>query len=380
MINCAKCGWVTVPEEDLPVKLPEIEAYEPTEDGQSPLSKIENFVNCQCPKCGGPAKRETDTMPNWAGSDWYYLAYCLFEDVNQPILGKENIFLKNKKILSEWMPVDVYIGGDEHNTLHLLYSRFIYQFLYDLEVMPANIREPYDKRVSHGVILGPDGLRMSKSRGNVVVPESVADKYGVDVLRLYLMFMGPFESVMAWNEKTLMGVKRFLDRLTVFVEKQKGNKESSESSLKLLNRTIKGVTQDMENFGFNTVVAKLMEAINKTERLEPGDLKSLVKLIAPMAPYVAEELWQKLGEKESIHSSQWPEYDEIIDDGDLIKIPVAINGKVRDQFEVKQQESQNESDIISKALKLDKITAWVSGKQIVKKIYVPGKMLNLVVR
>lgn len=380
MIDCPKCGWVTVPEEELPLRLPEVEAYEPTADGQSPLSKIESFVNCRCPKCGGPAKRETDTMPNWAGSDWYYLAYCLFEDINKPLPGKENIFVKNKEILSEWMPVDVYIGGDEHNTLHLLYSRFIYQFLHDLGVMPAHIREPYDKRVSHGVILGPDGFRMSKSRGNVVVPESVADKYGVDVLRLYLMFMGPFESVMAWNEKTLIGVKRFLDRLTIFVEKQKDNKESSERSLRLLNKTIEGVTQDLENFGFNTVVAKLMEAINKIDKLSREDLKKLIKLIAPLAPYTAEELWHKLGEKESVHGSDWPEYDQKMDDNEVIKVPVAVNGKVRDQLEVDQEESQNASKMISRALELDKIKTWVEGKEIVKEIYVPGKMLNLVVR
>jgi leucyl-tRNA synthetase len=319
-------------------------------------------------------------MPNWAGSDWYYLAYCLFEDINKPLPGKENIFVKNKEILSEWMPVDVYIGGDEHNTLHLLYSRFIYQFLHDLGVMPAHIREPYDKRVSHGVILGPDGFRMSKSRGNVVVPESVADKYGVDVLRLYLMFMGPFESVMAWNEKTLIGVKRFLDRLTIFVEKQKDSKESSERSLRLLNKTIEGVTQDLENFSFNTVVAKLMEAINKIDKLSREDLKKLIKLIAPLAPYTAEELWHKLGEKESVHGSDWPEYDQKVDDNEMIKVPVAVNGKVRDQLEVDQEESQNASKMISRALELDKIKTWVEGKEIIKEIYVPGKMLNLVVR
>ncbi len=380
MIKCAKCGWVPVPEEDLPVRLPEVTAYEPTEDGQSPLSKIESFINCKCPKCGGEAKRETDTMPNWAGSDWYYLAYCFFEDINNPLPGKDNIFLKNEKVLAEWLPVDVYIGGDEHNTLHLLYSRFIYLFLYDLGVLPKGIREPYDKRVSHGVILGPDGLRMSKSRGNVVVPETIIDKYGVDVLRLYLMFMGPFESVMAWNEKTLMGVKRFLDRLEVFVEKQKNQQESNKGSLRIINLTIKGVTQDLENFSFNTAVARLMEAINKIDSLEAKDLKKLVKLVAPLAPYTAEELWNRLGEKESVHGSIWPDYDQKIDGKSEIKLPIAVNGKVRDQLVLSQEESQNESEVIARAKRRERVMVWLSGKEVVREVYVPGKMLNLVVR
>jgi len=393
MIFCKKCGWVPVPEEDLPVVLPEVEAYEPTDDGQSPLSKIETFVKCQCPLCGGEARRETDTMPNWAGSDWYYLAYCFANKINnqETITKKQNskikaddmfidIFSDSQEELKKWLPVDVYIGGDEHNTLHLLYSRFIYLFLDEIGVMPKNIPEPYFKRISHGVILGPDNQRMSKSKGNVVIPETVADKYGVDVLRLYLMFMGPFTGTMAWNEKTLMGVKRFLDRFNSFIDKQiKLKSDSSQDTKVIVNKTIKGVGSDLDNLGFNTAIAKLMEAINKIEVVDKEDLKKLVLLFAPLAPYSAEEAWQKLGGKGSVHQQRWPDYKEELTKSNKFILPVAINGKLRERLEIDGDKAEDKEYLMKKVLSNNKLNKWLRGAKVKREILVPGKMLNLVV-
>ncbi|MBU3935527.1 leucine--tRNA ligase, partial [Patescibacteria group bacterium] len=396
MINCPKCKWVSVPEKDLPVRLPEVEAYQPTSTGESPLADIKEFVNCKCPVCGGEARRETDTMPNWAGSDWYFLAYCFAKKLknNNEILKRVqddthdvfiDIFSDSQEELKKWLPVDVYIGGDEHNTLHLLYSRFIVNFLYDIGVSP--VAEPYDKRLSHGVILGPDNQRMSKSKENVIMPEVVADKYGVDVLRLYLMFMGPFEGTMAWNEKTLMGVKRFLDKFEKFIEKQVKNmaEASGEEVKKILNKTILGVSKDLEAFSFNTAVAKQMEMVNKLQvasqksQVKKEDIEKMIKMLAPLAPYVAEEMWQLLGEKDSVHVSRWPEVEEKYLKEDKITIPVAINGKVRGEFQVESQKLQDEKGILEVAKKLEAVQKWTEGKKIVKEIYVPGKMINLVI-
>ena len=408
--TCAKAsagkenaGWVPVSEIDLPIVLPEVEAYEPTEDGKSPLSKINSFVKCKCPICGGDAQRETDTMPNWAGSDWYYLAYCFANKINKdktPLIpldkgGRNSVDLKlasddafvdifsdSLKEIKKWCPVDVYIGGDEHNTLHLLYSRFVYQFLYDLGAVPKEIPEPYYKRISHGVILGSDNQRMSKSKGNVIVPETVADKYGVDVLRLYLMFMGPFESTMAWNENTLMGVKRFLDRFCQFIDKQiELNTDSNYKSLVIINKTILGVSEDLENFGFNTAVAKLMEAVNKADVVGIVELKKLILLLSPFAPYTTEELWHRLTtrEDESVHMSHWPIADVQYLIAETIRIPVAINGKVRDELELSNDVLQKTCDVVRAAKDLEKIKQWIGDAKIVKEIYVSGKMVNFVV-
>ncbi len=373
MVYCEKDGWQPVEENDLPVMLPEIEKYEPTDDGQSPLSKVKEFVNTRCPVCGGKAKRESDTMPNWAGSDWYFLRYI---DPNN------DIEISSKEKLEKWLPVDFYIGGDEHNTLHLLYSRFIYQFLYDLGVVPSEYPEPYVKRVSHGVILGMDGQRMSKSRGNVVVPESVAERYGVDVLRLYLMFMGPFESTMAWNENTLIGVKRFLERFEKYIKKEaeKGVKRSNVESMSILHKSIADISRDLEELSFNTAIAKLMKAINNLGDLDRDGIKDLIKLIAPMAPYTAEELWSELGERESVHKESWPKYNEKYLVEEEIKIPVAINGKVREVILIDKNEIDNKDEIFNQARKSKKIEALIKGKEVKKQIYVSGKMLNLVLR
>jgi leucyl-tRNA synthetase len=376
MVYCEEHGWVPVPEEELPIKLPEVEAYEPTDDGKSPLSKIKEFVETTCPVCGKPAKRETDTMPNWAGSDWYFLRY---------IDPHNNVKLAQFDLLKKWMPVDVYIGGDEHNTLHLLYSRFIYQFLNDIGAVPKEIVEPYFKRLSHGVILGPDNQRMSKSHGNVIVPEVVADKYGVDVVRMYLMFMGPFDGTMAWNEKTLMGVKRFLDRLEKYINEHINvSSDSSHETKLLINKLILGVTRDIEEFGFNTAIAKMMEGLNKISNdkllVSNEDLKVLVKLLAPFAPYTTEELWSKLGNGSSVHAAVWPVGEEKYLIEDKIKIAVAVNGKVRSEIEIDSRTKDDQQQILGIAKGDEKIKQWIDGKEVIREIYIPGKMVNLVIK
>jgi leucyl-tRNA synthetase len=374
MIKCPKCGWVPVPEDQLPVVLPEVEAYEPTDDGQSPLSKMDSFVKVKCPTCGGEAQRETDTMPNWAGSDWYFLRYI------DPYNDAE---IASMDLMKYWSPVDVYIGGDEHNVLHLLYSRFIYKFLWETGVVPKEYPEPYIKRLSHGVILGPDNQRMSKSKGNVIVPETVADKYGVDVVRMYLMFMGPFDSTMAWNEKTLMGVKRFLDRFEKYIKSQtQDNAASSKEVSLIINKLIDGVTGDLNNFKYNTAVAKMMEALNGLTnvkfQISKEDIKTLVRLLAPFAPYLSEELYS-LFEKNSVHASEWPKAEAKYLSDEEVVIAIAINGKVRSEIKI-DSEKQNEKEEILKLAKQDKkVIKWIGDKRIAKEIYVVGKMINFVI-
>jgi leucyl-tRNA synthetase len=383
MIYCEEHGWQPVPEDQLPVVLPDVEFYEPTDTGESPLSTISNWVDTVCPICGKPARRETDTMPNWAGSDWYYVRYT---DPNNDTV------LASPEKLKYWMPVDIYVGGDEHTTLHLLYSRFIYKFLYDIGTVPTS--EPYFKRVPHGVILGPDNQRMSKSRGNVIIPEVVAGNYGVDVVRMYLMFMGPFDATMAWNENTLMGVKRFADRFSNWIEKQieanKQNKNSIVSSkdvLLIINKLIKGVSEDLSNFKFNTAIAKTMEALNDLSVL-PGyvtqnDIKTLIKLIAPFTPYLSEELWSQVRSENdsiSVHKANWPVADEKYLIEETIKVAVAVNGKVRDEIEISQNIKDNQTEVLKIAKETEKVQNWIGGKEVVKEIYVPGKMVNLVIK
>ena len=394
-------GWYPVEDKTLPIVLPEVKAYEPTDDGKSPLSKIESFTKCKCPVCGEDAQRETDTMPNWAGSDWYFLGYILADKINK---GKvafakatadrsdtvNDVFSDSQKELKYWSPVDIYIGGDEHNVLHLLYSRFIYKFLWELGVLPKEISEPYYKRISHGVILGPDNQRMSKSRGNVIIPETVADKYGVDVTRMYLMFMGPFDSTMAWNEKTLMGVKRFLDRYEKFIDQticQSNDQTVSSNEVgMIINKTIKGVTEDLGAFKYNTAIAKMMEMINSLSvvqsiSLSVGDIKKITKLLAPLAPYTTEELYSRFDDG-SIHSTDWPEVEEKYLVDKEIKVMVAINGKVRDQLIINNEELKidNKEEIIKRAKELEQIKKWIGDKKILNEIYVTGKMVNLVLQ
>ena len=310
------------------------------------------------------------------------------------------MFSQNIEILKKWMPVDVYIGGDEHNTLHLLYSRFIYQFLHGLGVVPEGIPEPYYKRISHGVILGPDGTRMSKSRENVIVPGDITPRFGVDVLRTYLMFMGPFDNTMPWNEKTLVGVKRFLDKFYEYISLQilalngqsTGKPDSSDQVKVIINKLIEGVTGDLESFKYNTAIAKMMETLNKlragkcpsssgASELGGEDLKSFIRLLAPFAPYMTEELYSRISDEAelSVHVCSWPEADEKYLADTNVTIPVAINGKRRSQIEVDSQQVNNETEVIEMAMKNEGIVKWIEGKEVVRKIYVPGKMVNLVI-
>ena len=372
MVHCEQCGWVSVPEEQLPVRLPEVEKYEPTDTGESPLAKVEWWVNTTCPSCGGPARRETDTMPNWAGSDWYFLRYC---DPHNPQR------LADQEKLRYWMPVDVYIGGDEHNTLHLLYSRFIYQFLYDLGVVPVEIPEPYIRRLSHGVILGPDGSRMSKSRGNVVEPDTVIKQHGVDVLRTYLLFMGPFDATMPWNERTLMGVKRFLQKFMRFIKENCSNpRQSDRKSRALVNQLARVVGEDLAAFKYNTAIAKMMETLNTLSaggRIALPELRKLVQIIAPFAPFHAEDAWHLLGGKGSVHATLWPEYDPTLVVDELLEIPVQVNGRLRGVLQV--DPAASEQEVLEKAAAMESVARFLSRGSLKKVVYVAGKTVNFVI-
>lgn len=373
MVYCDVCGWQPVKEEDLPIVLPDVKEYEPTDTGESPLSKIDSFVKTKCPLCGGEARRETDTMPNWAGSDWYFLRYI---DPNN------DIEICSKEKMKYWMPVDLYLGGDEHNTLHLLYSRFIYRFLNKIGAVLD--KEPYLKRISHGVILGPDNQRMSKSRGNVIVPETVADKYGVDVMRLFLMFLGPFNSTMAWNEKTLVGIKRFLERFEKYIKNQIDSKSvSDEKTYLLINKTVKAVEEDINLFKFNTAIAKMMELLNilGDKKIGKEEVKKMLILIAPFAPYLSEGLWNLIKtdkDPKSIHACIWPKISEgdILIEEDIL-LPVSIGGKVRGKILVPINIDQEElMEMIRKDKSLNK---WIEGKDLIKVFYVKGKIINIVI-
>ncbi len=373
MVDCSKCGWVTVPEEQLPVVLPEVEKYQPTDNGESPLANIFDWVKTTCPKCGGEAKRETDTMPNWAGSDWYFLRYC--DNKNEKVLA-------DMEKMKYWLPVDVYVGGDEHNTLHLLYSRFIYQFLYDLGAVPKEIPEPYKKRLSHGVILAPDGRRMSKSKGNVIAPEAMIEKYGTDVVRTYMMFMGPFDATMAWNERSLVGVKRFVERFFDFVTRNVGNNESDDNAKILVNKLVKVAGEDLGEFKFNTVVARLMETINNLTKegvqISKEDLGKMVIVLSVFAPLVTEELWSLLGNTGSVHTALWPVVDEKYLVENEINLSVAINGKMRGVIKVAPD--AEEGIVVELAKKEANVTKYLFEGELVKTIYVKGRTLNFVVK
>lgn len=373
-------GWVAVPEKDLPVVLPEVEKYQPTDTGESPLANIKEWIDAKCPKCGGVAKRETDTMPNWAGSDWYFLRYCD---------AKNNQVLADMERMKYWLPVDVYIGGDEHNTLHLLYSRFIYQFLWDLGVVPKEYPEPYKKRLSHGVILAPDGKRMSKSKGNVIAPEEMIEKYGADVVRTYMMFMGPFDATMAWNERSLVGVKRFIDRLYDYVSQEPKNSRTQEieteqdlsKSKILVNKLVKVAGEDLGNFKFNTVVARLMETLNNLTKEElqisKEDLEKMVIVLSVFAPFVSQELWTVLGGEGSVHSQSFPKAEEKYLLNETMTLAVQVNGKVRGIIQTEPE--ANEETVVAEAKKIEKIAKYLSEGEVKKVIYIKGKALNFVV-
>ncbi|MDO5707437.1 MAG: leucine--tRNA ligase [Andreesenia angusta] len=370
MVHCDSCGWVPVPEEELPVVLPEVESYEPSDDGESPLSKIDNWVNTECPNCKKAAKRETDTMPQWAGSSWYFLRYI------DPNNDKE---FANRDKLDYWMPVDWYNGGMEHTTLHLLYSRFWYKFLYDLDLVPG--KEPYNKRTSHGMILGENNEKMSKSRGNVVNPDEVVEEFGADTLRLYEMFIGDFEKSVSWSENGVKGCRRFLERVwklqDILVE---GNEYSKELESNF-HKTIKKVSQDYENMKYNTGIASLMTLlndINSNGKLNKEEFKTFLILLNPVSPHITEELWEIAGFEGYLNETTWPIWDEEKTIDDIIEMAVQVNGKVRGIIEISKEASKEEAN--EKALSNDKVKSFIEGKNIVKEIYVPGRIYNIVVK
>ncbi len=368
IIHCDKCGMVPVPEKDLPVELPDVESYEPTETGESPLAAITDWVNVKCPKCGGPAKRETDTMPNWAGSSWYFYRYCDPHNDKAPA---------DKKILEYWMPVDFYDGGAEHTTLHLLYSRFWHKFLNDIGVVPG--KEPYAARRNHGMLLGEGGVKMSKSLGNVINPNDIVEKYGADVLRLYLLFVGPYEGTSEWSDRAVQGVNRFVRKLwDYFFENVEKNTECDKTVENELNKLIKKIGENIPERRFNTSVAALMEFFNKVNKkpISKDCLKKLALIVAPMIPHVAEEFWEAVGGTESVHIQNWPEIKEIAAEKE-VEIPIMVNGRVRGTIVVNTGEE--EATVKEKALSQENVARFMEGKKIKKFIYIPGKVVNVVV-
>jgi len=370
IINCDKCGYVPVDEKDLPIELPDVEHYEPTDTGASPLANITDWVNVKCPKCKGEAKRETDTMPNWAGSSWYFLRYT------DPDNDKELASMKNLKY---WLPVDLYNGGAEHTTLHLLYSRFWHKFLYDIEAVP--IDEPYKVRVHHGMILAPDGQKMSKSRGNVVSPDTIVSKYGADTFRLYLMFMGEYDQVKSWSDKNLMGIKRFLDRIWGYVNNISLSEKTSDEHLSVLHQTIKKIDSDIERRSFNTTISHLMVLFNElqtSDQVTKNTLSEVVRLLAPFAPHLAEEIWQiVLKNKTSIHLEKWPQYDakHILQAG--IVVGIQVNGRVRAELEIVGK--MTEDNIKEKVLAMPQVKKYIGDNTVKKFIYVKNKIVSIVI-
>lgn len=369
IIWCDKCGWVPVPEDQLPLTLPNVDSYEPTENGESPLAKITDWVNTTCPCCGAPAKRETDTMPQWAGSSWYFLRYM---DPNN------NDALASKEAMEYWGPVDWYNGGMEHTTLHLLYSRFWHKFLYDIGVVPT--KEPYAKRTSHGMILGENGEKMSKSRGNVVNPDEIVETYGADTMRLYEMFIGDFEKAAPWSPKSIKGCRRFVERVWNLFEKVEDGEEYSKQHEVLINKTIKKVGEDIENLKANTAIAAMMSMVNDfyDKGINKAEYKTLLKLVCPFAPHVAEELWSMLGETSVLSLESWPEYDENKTQESSVQIAVQVNGKLRATISLPVDCEQQLA--IDTALADEKVQKAVEGKNIVKTIVVKNKIVNLVVK
>ncbi len=369
IIHCEKCGEVPVPVKDLPVELPMVEKYEPTGTGESPLAAVESWVNVKCPKCGGSAKRETDTMPNWAGSSWYYIRY---------VDAKNDKELAARDKMEYWLPVDLYNGGMEHTTLHLLYSRFWYKALFDAGVVPTE--EPYKRRHSHGMILGKDNQKMSKSRGNVVNPDEIIENFGGDTFRTYEMFIGPFEDVAAWNEKGVEGVHKFLKRTWNLFELPTEEGEPKIEHEKIINRTIKKVEEDILNFRFNTAVSTLMILLNtltKEKKQNKIILSKFAIILAPFAPHLAEELWMKLGNTKSVHLEPWPKFDPKMIEDDIVTIVVQINGKVRANIMMNKNSTQK--NVEEKALVEENVKKYIGTEKPKKIIYIPNKILNIVI-
>ncbi len=369
MVWCDTCGWVPVPESELPIRLPDVEHYEPTDTGESPLSKIDEWVNTTCPHCGRPAKRETDTMPQWAGSSWYFLRYC-DPDNNDALASREAI--------DYWMPVDWYNGGMEHVTLHLLYSRFWAKFLYDIDVIGC--KEPYKKRTAHGMILGENGEKMSKSRGNVVNPDDVIAEFGADTLRLYEMFIGDFEKAAPWNPSSIRGCKRFLERVAALTDITNGNGVTPKLETSL-HKLVKKVTSDIDTMKFNTAIAAMMAFVNEVYEvgtLTNDELTVLIKLLNPFAPHLTEEMWEYMGKTSLLSLENWPQYDESKTVDDTIKIAVQVNGKLKATIDISKNISKD--DALKTAKNEPKVAEFIAGKEIVKEIFVPGKIVNIVIK
>lgn len=370
IVHCPHCGMVAVPYDELPLKLPPVENFEPGTDGESPLAKIDSFVHCKCPKCGCDAKRETDTMPQWAGSSWYFLRYC---DPNN------NDEFASQEALKYWMPVDWYNGGMEHVTRHMIYSRFWHKFLYDLGLVPTS--EPYAKRTAQGLILGPDGEKMSKSRGNVVDPNDVVDEYGADVLRLYVLFMGDYEKAAPWSESSVKGCKRFVDRIWALQDKVVDSNEYSDKLRSLMHKTIKKVSDDIESMKFNTAIAAMMTLLNEIYNvgsITKKEFRDLLIILNPFAPHVTEELYQMIGCEGVLDEQEWVTYDEALCKDDTIEIVCQINGKVKSKLTIPTDAAKD--DVIALAKADEAIVKATEGKNIVKEIYVPNKLVNLVVK
>lgn len=370
IIHCEHCGYVPVDESELPLRLPEVESYEPTGDGDSPLSAIDDWVNVKCPKCGRPAKRETDTMPQWAGSSWYFLRYC--DPLNESAPA-------SKEALNYWMPVDWYNGGMEHTTLHLLYSRFWHKFLYDIGIV--NTPEPYAKRTSHGMILGENGEKMSKSRGNVVNPDDIVHDYGADTLRLYEMFIGDFEKSAPWSQNSIKGCKRFLERIFSLLDILKDGESYSSDLESSIHKTIKKVTEDIEAMKFNTAIAAMMTLLNDIYNhgsINKQELKTLLLILNPFAPHITEEMWQQAGFGGMLNEQDWPTFDENKCRDSQVEIVVQICGKIRARMMVAADSSKEQ--ILSDAKNLPQIQSAISGKTLIKEIVVQGKLVNLVAK
>ena len=370
IVYCPKCGMVPVPYDQLPLRLPPVENFEPGKDGESPLAKIESFVNCKCPKCGADARRETDTMPQWAGSSWYFLRYC------DPHNDKE---FASQEALKYWMPVDWYNGGMEHVTRHMIYSRFWHKFLYDLDLVPTS--EPYAKRTAQGLILGPDGEKMSKSRGNVVDPNDVVDVYGADVLRLYVLFMGDYEKAAPWSESSVKGCNRFIDRIWALQDKMTDSDSYSDALRSKMHKTIKKVSEDIEAMKFNTAIAAMMTLLNDiydAGSITKKEFRDLLILLYPFAPHISEELYQVIGCEGVLSEQEWVTYDEALCVDDMIEIVVQINGKVKAKLEIPADAEKD--DVLAQAAADAKIKEATAGKTIIKQIYVPKKLVNFVVK
>ncbi len=367
IVHCDKCGYVALPESELPLELPEVESYMPTDNGESPLAHMTDWVNTVCPHCGGPAKRETDTMPQWAGSSWYFLRYTDPKNENA---------LASKEALEYWMPVDWYNGGMEHTTLHLLYSRFWHRFLYDQKVVPCP--EPYQKRTSHGMILGSNGEKMSKSRGNVVNPDDIVREYGADTLRTYEMFIGAFDLSAAWSEDGVKGCRRFLERVWKLQDMLTGEEGYSPDMETKMHQTIKKVSSDFENLKYNTAIAAMMSLINefyKKNQVTRGEFRTLLTLLNPVAPHITEELWENVGYSGRIYQTTWPEYEEAKTVENNVEVAVQINGKTKATVLIAKEEEKENVIALAKEALGSKLSGTV-----VKEIYVPGRIVNLVVK